>query len=52
MSIRILVVDDNDILREDLCQQLALQPDFTVAGSAATGAEAVRLALELSLIHI
>lgn len=46
MSIRILVVDDNDILREDLCQQLALQPDFTVAGSAATGAEAVRLALE------
>ena len=47
MSIRILVVDDNDILREDLCQQLAKQPDFTVAGSASSGAEAVRLAMEV-----
>ncbi len=47
MSIRILVVDDNDILREDLCQQLAKQPDFTVVGSASTGAEAVEKALAI-----
>ena len=45
MSIRILVAEDNDILREDLCQQLNSQPDFTVEGEAATGAQAVELAL-------
>ena len=45
MNIRILVAEDNDILREDLCQQLNAQPDFTVAGEAATGARAVELAL-------
>ena len=39
------MAEDNDILREDLCQQLNSQPDFTVEGEAATGAQAVELAL-------
>ena len=45
MSIRILVAEDNDILREDLCQQLNSQPDFTGQGQAATVPPAVELAL-------
>ena len=34
--LRILVAEDFDILREDLCETLEAQPDMTVAGSAAT----------------
>ena len=44
MSIRILVAEDFDLLREDLCEVLALQPDFEVVGSARNGVEAVELA--------
>ncbi|MCI8907855.1 MAG: response regulator transcription factor [Angelakisella sp.] len=44
--LRILVAEDFDILREDLCETLEAQPDMTVAGSAATGGEITRLALE------
>lgn len=44
MSIRILVAEDFDLLREDMCEVLSLQPDFQVVGSAASGAEAVELA--------
>lgn len=44
--IRILVAEDFDILREDLCETLEAQPDMTVAGGAATGGEITRLALE------
>lgn len=44
MSIRILVVDDFELLREDMCEVLSLQPDFQVVGSAGSGAEAVELA--------
>lgn len=45
MNIRILVAEDNEILREDLCQQLNNQPDFSVTGEAPSGARAVELAL-------
>ena len=40
--LRILVAEDFDILREDLCETLEAQPDMTVAGSAATGGEITR----------
>ncbi len=45
MSIRIIAAEDNDVLREDLCQALSRQPDFEVVGAAASGARAVELAL-------
>ena len=45
--IRILVVDDQALFREDLRTLLALQPDFAVVGEAANGAEALRLAATL-----
>ena len=45
MSIRIIVAEDNDVLREDLCQELNGQPDFTVVATAASGAKAVEAAL-------
>ncbi len=41
--LRILVAEDFDILREDLCETLEAQPDMTVAGSAATGGEITTL---------
>ncbi len=41
-KIRILVADDHPMLREGLVAVLATEPDFEVAGEAATGAEAVR----------
>jgi DNA-binding NarL/FixJ family response regulator len=41
--IRILVVDDQAIVREGLVTVLSLLPDIDVVGGAADGAEAVRL---------
>ena len=43
--IRILVAEDFDLLREDLCDILEQQEDMTVVGSAATGREIEALAL-------
>jgi DNA-binding NarL/FixJ family response regulator len=45
--VRILVVDDDAALRQNLVQTLALQPDLEVVGEAADGISAVRLAEEL-----
>ena len=42
--IRILVAEDFDLLREDLCGILNQQPDMTVAGSAGSGKEIEALA--------
>ena len=43
--IRILVAEDFDLLREDLCDTLNQQPDITVVGSAGSGREIEALAL-------
>ena len=43
--IRILVAEDFDLLREDLCDTLNQQPDITVVGSAGSGLEIEALAL-------
>ena len=44
--IRILVAEDFDLLREDLCDILEHQEDMTVVGSAATGEAIQALALD------
>jgi DNA-binding NarL/FixJ family response regulator len=44
---RIVVVDDQDVVRAAFEVLLATQPDFTVVGSAADGERAVRLCREL-----
>ncbi|HET7821414.1 MAG TPA: response regulator transcription factor [Ornithinibacter sp.] len=47
MSIRVLIADDQAIVRTGLTMLLDAQPDIEVVGAAADGREAVRLALEL-----
>jgi DNA-binding NarL/FixJ family response regulator len=46
--VRIVVVDDQDVVRAGFAALLATQPDFTVVGTAADGAEATRLSHELN----
>ncbi len=46
--IRILIADDQAVVRAGLSVILGAEPDFDVVGEAADGAEAVRLARELS----
>jgi DNA-binding NarL/FixJ family response regulator len=43
MSIRVVVADDQQIVREGFAALLATQPDFAVVGTAADGEEAVRV---------
>lgn len=43
-SIRVLIVDDHEIVREGLQTLLAEEPDFEVVGTASDGAVAVSLA--------
>ena len=45
--IRILVVDDHPVVRRLLCRILQGEPDFTLIGEAASGAEALVKAQEL-----
>lgn len=45
--IRVLVVDDHVLFRRGLQMVLEQEPDIAIAGEAANGAEAVRLACEL-----
>ncbi|WP_042399388.1 response regulator [Streptacidiphilus carbonis] len=45
MTIRVLLVDDQPLLRVAFSLVLESQPDLAVAGEAADGAEAVRIAL-------
>ena len=47
MTIRVLVADDQDIVRAGLTTILDAQPDFEVVGEAANGREAVALARRL-----
>jgi len=46
VTIRVLVADDQDIVRAGFGALLDTQPDMTVVGSAGDGAEAVRLCRE------
>ena len=47
MTTRVMVVDDQAMVREGFSALLAAQPDFQVVGSASDGAEAVREVLRL-----
>jgi DNA-binding NarL/FixJ family response regulator len=46
MSIRVLLVDDQALVRAGFAMVLGSQPDLTVVGEAADGAAAIRLARE------
>lgn len=46
--VRVLIADDHPVFRDGLASLLGTQPDVTVVGTAADGAEAVALATELS----
>ncbi len=46
-AVRVLLADDQPLIRYSLCALIEPAPGLAVAGEAATGAEAVRLAREL-----
>ena len=46
MTIRVVVADDQEVVRAGFAALLATQPDITVVGTAADGAEAVLLSRE------
>ena len=46
-ALRILVVDDHDLVRQGLRSMLEAQPGWTICGEATTGREAVDLAQQL-----
>lgn len=48
MTIRILLADDHQIMREGLCALIKEQPDLEVVGQAADGRQAIRLARKLA----
>ncbi|PZF80709.1 response regulator [Jiangella anatolica] len=47
MTVRVLIADDQPLLRHSLALLIDAEPDLAVAGLAGTGAEAVALAAEL-----
>ena len=47
MSVRVLLVDDHEVVRQGLKMFLALDPQLEVVGEAANGREAVEKAVEL-----
>ena len=48
MTVRVLVVDDQRLVREGIASLLGIQPGIAVVGTAADGREAVELAVALS----
>jgi len=47
-EISVLLVDDHALLRRTLRRELESDPEFIVVGEAGNGAEAVRIAQQLS----
>lgn len=47
MSIRVVLADDQPLIRAGLCMVIADIPDVHVVGEAGTGAQAIQLAREL-----
>jgi len=47
-QIRILIVDDHEVVRDGIVGNLVRQPDFAIVGQASNGLEAVQRAAELS----
>ena len=45
--IRVLIVDDQELVRDGFCLVLGAEPDIEVVGSAADGVEAVEMSREL-----
>ncbi|MEU6713081.1 response regulator transcription factor [Nonomuraea sp. NPDC046802] len=48
MKVRVVIADDHLVVRTGFAELLDTQPDFEVVGTAADGAEAVRICRELS----
>jgi two-component system, NarL family, response regulator LiaR len=48
MTIRILIVDDHQVVRRGLCLFLNSRPEFTLVGEASSGEEALELCASLS----
>ena len=47
MSVRVLIADDQQLIRDGFRMILAAEPDIEIVGEASNGAEAVALAREL-----
>ena len=47
MTVRVVIADDQQLIRAGFRMILAAEPDIEVVGEAATGAEAVSLTREL-----
>lgn len=47
MTVRVLIADDHGVVRQGLRMYLGLDPEIEVAGEAANGEEALRMAREL-----
>lgn len=47
MTIRILIADDHNVVRQGLCLLLSMDPELEIVGEAHDGEEAVQLAREL-----
>ena len=45
--LRIVIVDDSDLIRDQLCKTFLPEEDLSVVGTAADGLEAIRLIREL-----